>query len=473
MLRSFLQAAKSLLCLAVLILFSGAVLFAQSGSVNLNGSGTLSYIVDSSGYQPCDTGSTEIIPGYQQWTYSGFVYTDGSGVSHSLSGSATYSQVSGSDPSCPPDGGSAIVLNGSNFFINVQPQGDSLAASLNVLLYPKYYVLSILYAPPGNQSSNGFTNTVTNTATTSISHSFASAIATAINVSAAGNGFGVNFSTAKSTQNSQSFQVSTSNGAGATLSSVRNPVDHSQDQFLIWLNPAVVVTPTSSTTANYALLTPIGSNGQPEPMDIVNINAVDLQNPSSIPLAVLASQTRNNVSGLPGLANVCANPAPQCTSAPCGCTTNDFTGILAADPLLSVSLQNTLPDQVDSNRYIFVESQVLEGPECSGCDPLRNSFTANDGQTASQTETTQYSYSVGFTRSSGFSLFGSGLTITNSNTFTWSDAMSTGTSNGTNHTAAVTLGTSDVGCFETINIYEDTVYHTFAFAPPVASSGCN
>ncbi len=465
MLRSFLQAAKSLLYPAVLILFPGAVLFAQSGSVNLNGSGTLSYIVDSSGYQPCDPGSTEIIPGYQQWTYSGFVYTDGSGVSHSLSGAATYSQVSGSDPSCPPDGGSPIVLNGSNFFINVQPESDSLTASLNVLLYPKYYILSILYAPPGNQSNNGFTNTVTNTATTSISKSFSSATATAVNVSAAGNGFGVNFSTAKSTQNSQSFQVSTSNGAGATLSSVRNPVDHSQDQFLIWLNPAVVVTPTSSTTANYALVTPIGSNGQPEPMDIVNINAVDMQNPSSIPSSVLGPQTRNNVSGLPGLANICANPAL--------CTTNDFAVILASDPLLSVTPQNTLPDQVDSNRYVFVESQVLEGPECSGCDPLRNSFTATDGQTTGQTETTQYSYSVGFTRSSGFSLFGAGLTLTNTNTFTWTDAESTGTSNGTSHTAAVTLGTTDVGCFETINIYEDTVYHTFAFAPPVVSSSCN
>ena len=469
--RSFLQTAKPLY-LAVLILLPGAALFAQTDSVNLNGSGTLSYVTDSSGYQPCDPSSTAIIPGYQQWTYSGFVYTDGSGVSHSLSGAATYYQVSGSDPSCPPDGGYSVTLNGDGFFIDVQPSTESVSAQLNILLYPKYYVLSILYAPPGNQSSNGFTNTITNTATTSISHSFTNAAATAINVSAAGNGFGVNFSTSKSTQDSTSFQLGTSNGAGATLASVRNPVDHTQDQFLIWLNPAVVVTPTSSTTANYTLRTPIGSNGQPEPMDIVNINAVDLQNPGSIPLDVLNPQIRNNVSGLPGLANVCANPVPQCTSAPCGCTTNDFTGILAADPLLSVSLQNTLPDQVDSNRYVFVESQVLEGPECSGCDPLRNTFTANDSQTASQTKTQQYSYGVGFTRSSGFSLFGAGLTISNSNTFTWTNAMSTGTSNGTSHTGSVTLGTGNVGCFETINVYEDTVYHTFAFAPPIVSSGC-
>lgn len=464
------RAVKSLLYPSVLIL-STTTLFAQS--VNLNGSGTLSYVTENTPYQPCDPGSTAIIPGYQAWTYSGFVYTDGSGASHPLNGSATYYQVSGSDPSCPPDGGSQIVLNGDNFFIDVQPAGDSLNASLNVLLYPKYYILSILYTPPGNQSSNGFTNTSTNTTTSSISHTFVNAAATSINVSAAGNGFGVTFSGSKSTQDSQSFQISTSNGAGATLASLRNSVDHTQDQFIIWLNPAIVVTPTSSSTATYSLITPIGSNGLPEPMDIVNINAVDLQNPAAIPIDVLQPQTRSNVSGLPGLANICANPVPQCSSTPCGCTTNDFTGILAADPLLSVSVQNTLPDQVDSNRYVFVESQVLEGPECSGCDPLRNSFTANDSQSTSQTETTQHSYSVGYTRSSGFSLFGSGLTLSSSNTFTWTDAMSTGSGNGTSHTASVTLGTTDVGCFETINIYEDTVYHTFAFAPPVVSPNCN
>jgi len=472
MLRSFLQSTKSLLYLAVLV-FSGATQFAHAQSVDLNGSGTLSYITDASGYQPCDPTSTAIIPGYQSWTYSGFVYTDPTGVSHSLQGSTTYYQVSGSDPSCPPDGGYSVTLNGNDFSVDVQPSADSLSAQLNVQLYPKFYVLSILYAPPGNQSSNGYTNSVTNTATTGISASFTNATAKSYGINVAGSNFGVSFSTSTSTQDALSFQVSTSNGSGATLASLRNPVDHSQDQFLIWLNPVLVVTPTSSNTANYTLRTPIDSNGQAEPMDIININAVDLENPASIPLDVLNPQTRDNVGGLPGLANVCANPVPQCTSAPCGCTTSDFTSILATDPMVSVSLQNTLPDQVDPNRYVFVNSQVLQGPECSGCDPLRNSFTESDSQSTSATETQTYSYSIGSTHSAGFSFLGAGLTIKQDKTLTWSHAMSTGTSNGTSHTASITLGTTDVGCYENVNIYEDTVYHTFVLAPPVASAGCN
>ncbi|MGB9123842.1 MAG: hypothetical protein WCE73_24720, partial [Candidatus Angelobacter sp.] len=80
---------------------------------------------------------------------------------------------------------------------------------------------------------------------------------------------------------------------------------------------------------------------------------------------------------------------------------------------------------------------------------------------------------VGYSRTSGFSLFGAGLTLSTSNSFSWSNSMSTGTANGTSHSAAVTLGSSSVGCDETINIYEDTVYHTFALAPAVVSSLCN
>ena len=51
--------------------------------------------------------------------------------------------------------------------------------------------------------------------------------------------------------------------------------------------------------------------------------------------------------------------------------------------------------------------------------------------------------------------------------------MSTGSANGTSHTASITLGSTSVSCDETVNIYEDTVYHTFALAPAVVSSFCN
>jgi hypothetical protein len=470
--HDLLRRLKWLFCLALTAALTGV---AFGDSVSLNGSGTLSYTVVDSGLVPCIPGSTFLIPSYEEWDFSNFVFTDAQGMNHSLPGSTSYFRVNGDDPSCPAPGGFSVNLtdNAPQYFIVAQPGEGSLSANLNVELYPKYKILSILYDAPGNKSSNGYTNSVNNTLTTSISQTFSSANAIAVGGSFAGIGYNVSFSASKSTQNSTGYQFSTSNGSGASLSSVGNSVDHTQDQFLIWLNPLVVVTPTGTNSANYSLSTPIGSNGQPEPMDIVNINVEDLQNPSLIPIGVLQSQTRNNVSGLPGLANICANPAPSCTSAPCGCVESDFSAILASDPLISITLQNTQPSQVDANRYVFVNSQTLEGPQCDGCDPLTFSFTESDSQSSSQTFTQSSSYTVGYTRTSGFSLFGAGLTLSQSHSFTWGNSMSTGSANGTAHNASITLGSTSVGCDETINIYEDTVYHTFALAPAVVSGSCN
>jgi len=465
------QVSRWLWCVVLLAALT-ATMSAQS--VSLNGSGTLSYSVVEGPVTPCIPGTRFLNPSYREWDFSGFVFTDVSGVRHSLPGSTVYFQVAGTSPDCPPAGGNPIVLSGSGFFINAQPEAaGALAANLNVELFPKYKVISILYDSPGDKSSNGFTDAVNNSVTTTISQTFTSATTKAVGGSFLGTGLEVSFTVSRSTQDTAAYQFSTSNGHGKSLPSVANSVDHSQDQFFIWLNPMVIVTPTGPNSANYSLATPIGSNGQPEPMDVVNINVKDLQNPSLIPIGVLQPQTVDMVSGLPGLADICANPVPNCNSAPCGCVGSDFTAVLATDPLISISSQTTQPNQIDPSRYSFIESQTLEGPQCDGCDPLINSFTQTDSQSVSETLGQSLSYSVGYKVTSGFSLFGSGLTLSKTNTFSWTDAMSTGSANGTSHSAAINLGSASVDCDESVNIYEDTVFHTFALAPANVSPFCN
>lgn len=478
----FLQAVEFLLCWMTAAVFATAAqaqTLTLHGSVSLNGSGTLTYTATRSPLTPCNPNAHTITPSYTEWVFSQFVFTDASGVAHPLTGSTDFIQVNGSGPGCPGPGGSAIVLNGSGFFINVQPESGSVIAALNVSLFPQYYVLSVLYAPPGNQSSNGFTDASSDAATTSISSTFASATMTSVGISApGGSGVGAMFGESKSTQNSSAYTFSTSLGSGTQVSSNRNPIDHTQDQIYLWLNPAVTVSPTSSSTANYSLGTQTGTNGQPEPMDIVNVPVADLQNPSLIPLTLLQPQSRPNsfgvtINGLPGLASVCANPVPQCTAAPCGCVASDFANILAADPLIG-SAPGTPPAQVDPNRYVFINAQSLEGPECPGCDVVKNSFTETDATTTAETETQTNSSTSGYSITNGLTILGAGLKITDTHTFTWTNAMSVGTSNGKSHAASVTLGTTSVDCVEGVNIYEDTVYHTFAFAPTVTPpASCN
>jgi hypothetical protein len=286
---------------------------------------------------------------------------------------------------------------------------------------------------------------------------------------------GVTFGVSAASGDSHSFQVTYSQGNGSQLASVSQDIDHSQDQFFLWLNPQITLssTPTGGnpggTSSNAASFSVGTVNGQP--MDIVNVNAAGLQNPSLIPLAILLPQPIQPGVTLPGLASICANPLPpnQCTQAnACGCVPSDFTAILAADPLIGVS-QLTPPSQIDSSRFVFVDSNILEGPQQAGVGPVFNSFTESDANVTSSTQTETQSTSTSYSTGSGVGipmLFTLSVTFTKS--FTLTSSESQGAQNGSAHQASVTLGSDKVACFEHVDIYEDTAYHTFSFALPAS-----
>jgi hypothetical protein len=360
--------------------------------------------------------------------------------------------------------------------------GCLFGATVSGFFNPTYMILAVLYTPPGDASSNGFANTNSTGVSSTIGTNFSSGDTETFSASGGllGQGsLGVSFGVSTSTGDTQAFQVTYSNGNGTQLLSNQQNIDHTQDQFYLWLNPQVTVNSTfnppnlglttSSTAATYGVTT---QDGVGSDMDIVNVNAAGLQNPSLIPLAILLPQTLRPGVVVPGLANICAHPLPpdQCTQAnACGCVPSDFAAILAADPLIGVS-QTTPPTQVASpNRFVFVESQILEGPEQAGGGRVVNSFTASDATLQSTTFTQSVTDSTSFSTGSGINIpFLFTLTITDTNTFSVTHSQSQGTQNGTAHQASVSLGSDKVQCFEHVDIYEDTVYHTFAFALPAA-----
>src|SRR6185437_10003838 len=211
----------------------------------------------------------------------------------------------------------------------VTVQGCLFAAQLVGTLNPAYQILSILYTPPGDHSSNGFANTNSAGTTNTVGLNFAQGTSTTYSASGGllGQGsLGVSFGVSAATGNAQAYSVTYESGDGSQLLAVSQPVDHSQDQFFLWLNPQITFKSGNNTSASYSVGT---TNGQP--MDIVNVNAAGLENPSLIPLSILLPQTiQPGVVG-PGLANICANPLPpdQCTQAnACGCVPSDFAPIL-------------------------------------------------------------------------------------------------------------------------------------------------
>jgi hypothetical protein len=382
------------------------------------------------------------------------------------------------------------------------------------VLYPKFQVQSIVYATPGNRSSNGFTTGTTHGTTTSVGQSFQQGNTTTFTtgLSFLGAGATVSWSYGFSTTsgNTQATTATITQAAGvANASNSANPnaINHSQDLFVIWLNPAVKITQTGDTSVGYGMGTQLQGTGDPNPgqpqiQDQIEIPAQAMMasasnnNLTTVPVAILTPQIVNGQT-LPGLANVCANHTfypNSCTLAnQCGCVPSDFTPILSHDPLLNFSTTQspltantsgasacTNPSSSASCRYVPIMvsngsgvqvTALLQGPSNPGGNIPNNSFTQTDSTQNSTTYSESFSQTVGFAWQKQWAP-GSGLSLRNATQWTWTNSESSGSINGQSNTMGVTLSSSTVGCSQQIPIFEDTVFHTFVFQQPASNSSC-
>jgi hypothetical protein len=320
------------------------------------------------------------------------------------------------------------------------------------IVHPAFLVLTLLYAPPGNLSSSGFTQGTTQGTTTGISSSFGSGTTVSIDMSGGLFGTGAtasaSFGVSSSSQSSQGFQISATSTSGSQVKSATDYVDHSEDRFFLWLNPELVVQETGPTTVTSTVRT---ANGLP--MDIIDVNVHELQNPGLIPPWKMAPQVIGGYT-LPGLSNL----APA-----------DFMTILSLDPLINT---NPASPPADTNRFVYIENLPLEGPDYLAVPPLPpmgSNLNVNDSQVQTQglTESVSFNTSLGVGGKVEFpELFS--VSVSQKQQWTWTQTSSIQTSSGIAHAALVTLGSSTVklGCH--IDVYEDTVYNTFAFVTPPA-----
>lgn len=399
-------------------------------------------------------------------------------------------------------------------YIPSGPSAMSGGTTAGKIIYPKYQVQSIIYDAPGNHSSNGFTNSTTHGTTTSVGSSFqlGNSVTFTTGASFLGTGSTVNWTFGHSTTSgnttadtatiTQATGVSNASGGGA------NAIDHKQDLFIIWLNPAVKIIQTGDTTGTFTYGTQAQGNndpspGQPQEQDQVEVFASSMMDNGSgqttVPLAILVPQVVNS-QHLPGLGNICANNTAYqngtCTLAnQCGCVPSDFAPILAQDPLLNFASTtsplnaNTSSAQACTNpatsascRYVPVMvtngsgtqiTELLAGPQQQGGNIPVNTFTQDDSTQTSETLSQSSSTTVGFTVNTTIGLgFGPHFGFSNANTFTWSTSESIGSINGSSNSMTVTFSSSTVGCNQNIPIFEDTVFHTFVFQQPSGNSSC-
>jgi hypothetical protein len=321
---------------------------------------------------------------------------------------------------------------------------------------PSYYIVSIVYDPPGNESKNGFTDSESNGSMSSITHSFSIATNTTFGGALGFLGAQWTFGVSNGTSNEQSFQETHSSGFGSQISSTEQQIDHTQDRIYLLLNPCITIVQTGANSDIFHLAT-IG--GAPE--DILSLTVADMENPSASS-DVTAECNPYTLEGftVPGVCNICANPS--------ACTAADFAPIVAQD-LLAASGASPIPSDNGTNRYVLVGSNsIMPG--------TADTFMQTDSSVEAQTFTQTHSYSVGFTKGGQFTpVAGFNISLNSSTTFTWTDSQSVGTSSGTSNEAQITLGSSLATCFAGINIYEDTVYHTFipVWSNGSAPSGCD
>lgn len=381
--------------------------------------------------------------------------------------------------------------------------------------YPLYQVTSILYDAPGDHSSNGFTNSTTDGTTTSIGDSFSQGSTTTYTSSANFLGFGdtlgISFGSSQTTGDSTSFTETVAQAETVTNASAGgvNTMNHGNDLFLVWLNPAISIMPVGPEMETYGVGTQSESSGASEPVDHVEVyaNAMEGNGSQSTVAVGLLTPQYDSLTGqqdLPGLAAICANPVYYPTNCSmqnqCGCTSQDFAGILARDPVLNygptanpmnanTSSQEecgmnsdgslTTPSVGANCRYLPVPTtqgsdvqlaEPLLGPSCqSGCNMPVNSGTFSDSSMTTQTQSESQSYTVGNSWKVSLPIGPSWMDMS---TLTWTDSESSGAINGYANTTSYSFASDTVDCVQTISIFYDAEYHTFVFEEAPNNDSC-
>ena len=299
---------------------------------------------------------------------------------------------------------------------------------------PDFYLVSVLYAPPGNRSSVQYLQGSSLGTTTSAGSLFGAGIKAGITgVVIADVGAQV------STSSSQSFQVSSLGSYGFGTTSTADTIRPNQDVFLVWTNPQLQWSQVQSPGMPVNITLATGTGG----MVILPFTADELNNPSTYP-----------GSGFPAGVHL---------------TSNDDQNLLSADPFQQSSFQ--LP--VDGNaRFVpLPTSMELIGPAASGDNFFSEIYNITDSSQACTNDSTTETLSADFGSSVGPDFFGIGEKAQVVESITYSNTNSIGNCSGNSQTAAVTLSTSTVGLYDVVNVFEDTVYRSFAFQSATAGAG--
>jgi hypothetical protein len=351
---------------------------------------------------------------------------------------------------------------------------------------PKYMILGVLYAPPGNRSSVSYNNNTVVGSTTSVSDSFQNAANVTLTMSSDINifGFGVSETSTASygytqqSENSSSVAINQTNSKITGLAGFSDPnygVNHDYDQIVVWLNPILKFRAGTNRIHWTGFAWDLNDPAHPD-MDVIHVpvgclnghfSAPHAMAPTcqaiiSGPLARTWAQTNVDGSG-PGLTG----------TAPCipGSGT-DLCNLLAADPFSdpTYALTPAPPDYLTSADGRFTACHNSLCQQTIAYQPyITNSYSEGYSTTATQGQSAIRTYSVGWSLDRGlkFSVFDYNFTgnLKYSQTLTWRHQFSKSTNNSNAQVSQFSIIGPDPGYAGPMQfvVYQDNLYGTFVF----------
>jgi hypothetical protein len=312
------------------------------------------------------------------------------------------------------------------------------------LVTPDLLITHVIYAVPGRASSVQYTGGTTLGSTTTSKNSFKQEMGVTFSGSAgkvpATSSFELSVGSAWASSRTDAMDVTLKNSSGYKKTGQVDVVDHDDDEVWFMIRPALEV--TVSTPAPPGLPRKVSwkfAAAQPEAVSFF-LYVKHLKNPSLMP------------------------EGDRVFLEHFGISSDRFPEILNADPFAFVEPGTTVA--IDRTRFDAVAAFTYMHPVDPGDQASTQTYGLTRTVTNSTMEDAEYSYSVGFKVSAGFSFFDAfNATLALQDKFTWTSSSSRKIATGSDEGETVTVGqpSQDYQGPAILRVYVDKIWKTFVF----------
>lgn len=312
---------------------------------------------------------------------------------------------------------------------------SAIPVSITYTVYPKYFIGSVIYVPPGQgPSSITYGAGIMTGTTVSTTQSWTSSSSVGGGVGYSGISGSINFSNefGGSTKSTTDVQI-TKNQNITYTGPASNSINHDYDQVVIFLGVQVHVSVDYLGNVTWT----------PDFSQMINHGFAE----TGYPITVGCLRPGGTI------------PSNQCTAlfsflGSVGITSSDYSTIVGADPFSNPNISQ-IPDK---KRYVLIDA-VNFIP-----NPTTSTVTYSESNNTSLTNETTTSYTSTVSSTVGASYDGISLNSTNSFKWTYSSTLTDKTGSTGSSTFTLTLPSYPYSGPSTLFIYEDTIFKTFMFS---------